>query len=31
MNDTFTITRGISSKYIKKYDVGFNYNCFIEI
>ena len=31
MNDTFTITRGITSKYTKKYDVEFNYICFVEI
>ena len=31
INDTFSITRGITSKYTKKYDVRFNYNCFVEI
>ena len=31
LNDTLTITRGMISKYTKKYDVEFNYNCFIEI
>ena len=31
MNDTITITRGFTSKYTKKYDVDFIYNCFVEI
>ena len=31
INDTLTIARGTISKYTKKYDVEFSYNCFIEI
>ena len=31
INDTLTITRGIASKYTKKYDVEYIYNCFVEI
>ena len=29
INDTLTITRGINSKYTKKYDVEYEYRCFI--
>ena len=29
LNDTFTITRGLTSKYTKKYDVEYEYNCYI--
>lgn len=29
MNDTLTITRGLNSKYTKKYDVEYEYRCFI--
>ena len=28
LNDTFTITRGLTSKYTKKYDVEYEYNCY---
>ena len=28
INDTFTITRGLTSKYTKKYDVEYEYNCY---
>lgn len=31
INDTITITRGFTSKYTKKYDVDFIYDCFVEI
>ena len=31
INDTITITRGLTSKYTKKYDVDFICNCFVEI
>ena len=31
INDTLTITRKISSKYTRKYDVEYEYKCFIEI
>ena len=31
INDTFTITRGMISKYTKKYDVEYEYNCYINI
>ena len=30
INDTFSITRGITSKYTKKYDVLFNYNLYLK-
>ena len=28
INDTLTITRGLNSKYTKKYDVEYEYNCY---
>ena len=28
LNDTLTITRGLNSKYTKKYDVEYEYNCY---
>ena len=31
LNDTLTITRGLNSKYIKKYDVEYEYKCYINI
>ena len=31
MNDTYKITRGISSIYTKKYDVAYEYKCLIKI
>lgn len=31
INDTLTITRGINSKYTKKYDVEYEYKCLINI
>ena len=31
INDTLTITRGVNSKYTKKYDVEYEYKCYINI
>ena len=31
INDTLTITRGLNSKYTKKYDVEYEYRCYINI